>query len=273
MARAFQGIPFPRRAAKPRKLGLTMMIDWGLPLRIQRDLLSGAAGLIDMAKIAASIPGLLPEEMLRAKLAAYAESAVATSQGGLFAELAWKQGNLDVLLAEMSRLGFGGVEISDNLLDWTLDEKQEAIRRSKEGFGLKVLAEVGKKEGQLSDDQLVADIDACLEAGAAAVLLEAYELFSNGNVRKDAIAAIARRFPMECLLFELPVVVLPGVTREYKHRVLGWLVREFGTDVNLANVEWDELWLTEATRLGAAGDTSHPQGAYRLAGMSGDAPR
>ena len=69
-------------------------------------------------------------------------------------------------------------------------------------------------------------------------------------------------------MFELPVVVLPDVTRDYKHRVCAWLVKQFGTEVNLANVEWDEVYITEIIRRGMAGDTSHPQGAYRLAGMS-----
>jgi phosphosulfolactate synthase len=45
------------------------------------------------------------------------------------------------------------------------------------------------------------------------------------------------------------------------------MVSQFGTEVNLANVEWDEVYFTEITRRGASGETSHPQGAYRLAGM------
>jgi phosphosulfolactate synthase len=44
-------------------------------------------------------------------------------------------------------------------------------------------------------------------------------------------------------------------------------VKRFGTEVNLANVEWDEIYITEIVRRGMAGDTSHPQGAYRLAGI------
>jgi phosphosulfolactate synthase len=62
-------------------------------------------------------------------------------------------------------------------------------------------------------------------------------------------------------------VVLPDVTRDYKHRICAWLVKQFGTEVNLANVEWDEIYITEIVRRGMAGDTSHPQGAYRLAGI------
>ena len=49
----------------------------------------------------------------------------------------------------------------------------------------------------------------------------------------------------EKIIYELPVVVLPGVSREFKHKVSSWMVAEFGRNVNLANVEWDEAWMTE----------------------------
>ena len=110
-------------------------------------------------------------------------------------------------------------------------------------------------------------IDDCLQAGAIGVYLEAYELFAQGQVRTALIEAIEKRFPRERIFYELPVVILPGVHREFKHRITVLLVKTLGTEVNLANVEWDELYITEMVRRGMAGDTSHPQGAYRLAGF------
>ncbi len=130
-----------------------------------------------------------------------------------------------------------------------------------------VMGEVGRKEGSLSGDELIADVENCLEAGAALVLLEAHELF-HGEIRQDVIDALTLRVPKEKLMFELPVVVLPDVTRDYKHRVCAWLVQHFGTEVNLANIEWDEIYFTEIARRGMGGDTSHPDGAYRLAGIT-----
>ncbi len=37
---AFSQIPIPERQEKPRSMGLTMMIDWGLPLGLQKDCLA-----------------------------------------------------------------------------------------------------------------------------------------------------------------------------------------------------------------------------------------
>lgn len=263
---AFRQIPFPARSSKPRRHGRTMMIDWGLPPGHQRDVVRAAGLYIDHAKLAGSIPKVMPEVLLREKLSIYRSEGIPISSGGLFAELAWMQGNIDPFFAELQRLEFSAVEISDNLLEWTLTEKRACIRKAIEQYSLTVYGEVGKKEGGLNDDAVLADLDVCLDAGCDIVFLEAYELFHDGAIRSALIREIGRRFPMDKLLFELPVVVLPGISREFKHKVLTWLVREFGTEVNLANVEWDEIWLTEIVRRGAAGETSHPGGAYQLTG-------
>lgn len=270
-APGFASIPVPARQAKPRTRGISMMIDWGMGLERQRDTLESAGAYIDVAKVAATIPRVMPRDYLKRKLDLYRAHDVTTSIGGLFVELTWKQRTYGALLDEARALGFGAVEVSDNLLAFPPAEKARAIRRCVDA-GLKAYAEVGKKEGVLDDAAFVADIDTCLQAGAAAVFLEAYELFGHGEVRSALIAEITRRFPPERILYELPVTILPGVHREFKHRITAWLVRELGTEVNLANIEWDELYVTEMVRRGMAGDTSHPQGAYRLAGFEAGEP-
>ena len=263
---AFDQIPIPVRQEKPRTAGLTMMIDWGLPLGHQEDCLVSQGLYVDEAKIAGGIPRVMPAENLKKKIAAYSAYAVPCFPGGLFTELAIAQGNYDQFLKEAKAIGFGAIEVSDNLLELSPAQKKENIRRAIEEFDLEVMGEVGRKEGVLSGDDLIADVENCLDAGASLVLLEAHELF-HGEIRQDVIESLVKRVPLDKLMFELPVVVLPDVTRDYKHRICAWLVKQFGTEVNLANVEWDEIYITEIVRRGMAGDTSHPQGAYRLAGI------
>lgn len=263
---AFQQIPVPDRQGKPREKGITMMIDWGLNLRTQLDCLEAGGAYIDEAKIAAGIGRLMPLYYLRKKVSLYENDGILTFPGGLFAELAIAQGNFEKFLEGAKEVGFSAVEISDNLLELTSEKKKAAISLAVKEFGFKVMGEVGKKEGSVSGEEMIRDIEGCLQAGALKVLLEAHELFS-GEIKKDIIEMIAKRVPLDCIIFELPVLVLPGSSRDLKHRVLAWLVKEFGTEVNIANVEWDEIFITELVRRGMAGDTSHPQGAYRLAGM------
>jgi phosphosulfolactate synthase len=245
-----------------------MMIDWGLPLGLQKDCLNSYDLYIDEAKIAAGIPRVMPANHLKEKITAYNNHSIPCFPGGLFTELAIAQGNYDKFLEEAQATGFTAIEVSDNLLTLSPTDKAGYIRRAVNDFELAVMGEVGRKEGTLARDDLIADVENCLSAGAAMVLLEAHELF-HGDIRQDVIEALVKRVSLEKLMFELPVIVLPDVTRDYKHRICAWLVRQFGTEVNLANVEWDEIYVTEIIRRGMAGDTSHPQGAYRLAGITG----
>ena len=120
------GVELPARQAKPRTRGLTMMIDWGLPCGLQADVVATAGALIDMAKIAGSIADLMDEPVLREKLRLYREAGISTSQSGLFVELAVMQGRAEALFGNLARLGFDAIEISDNLLEWSLEDKKKA---------------------------------------------------------------------------------------------------------------------------------------------------
>jgi phosphosulfolactate synthase len=262
----FAGIPIPERPPKPRRKGLTMMIDWGLPLELQDDCLKAFGLYVDEAKIAAGIPRVMPFEYLKRKIERYAQEGIFSFPGGLFTELAIAQGNYDLFLSEAVAAGFRGIEVSDNLLRIEPRRKKAMISKAVNDFGLSVMGEVGRKEGGMSTQDLVADVENCLEAGASLVLLEAHELF-HGSIREEAFEALAGRVSFERVMFELPVTVLPDVTKAYKTKILFWLVKQFGTDVNLANVEWDEIYFTEISRRGMSGSASHPKGAYRLAGI------
>ena len=264
----FPNIPVPERPSKPRKKGLTMMIDWGLPLGLQKDCVEAQGMYVDEAKIAASIPRVMPESYLTRKIDAYKAEGIFTFPGGLFTELAIAQGNYEIFLKDAKDAGFSGIEVSDNLLKIDPRQKKAVISKAVKEYGLTVMGEVGRKEGSMTREELIADVENCLDAGASMVLLEAHELF-HGDIRQDVLEELIKKVPMERIMFELPVVVLPDVTKAYKIKVLFWMIKQFGTDVNLANVEWDEIYFTEITRIGASGTTSHPQGAYRLAGMEG----
>lgn len=262
----FKDFTVPARDAKPRTRGLSMMIDWGLGIERQKDTVLSAGHLIDFAKIATGIARFMPEDVLEAKLRHYADNGISTSPGGLFAEAALGTGEYSEFLTEAVRLGFSGVEVSDNLIELAPDAKAHAIELAA-SKGLTVFGEVGKKDAITDDDDFIADINNCLNAGSDYVFLEAAELFVEGTVREDLIKRINRECETEKLIYELPVELLPDVTRTQKHHVCVDLVREMGTNVNLANIEWDELYQTEIARCGFAGDTSHPEGVYARAGI------
>lgn len=264
---AFSSFPMPERQDKPRRSGLSMMIDWGMGAGRQADAIESAGHYIDFAKIAAGIARFLPRDVLVEKLALYASHDISTSPGGLFAEFALSSGRYEDFVSEVLAVGFTGIEVSDNLLDLAPKAKARAIAYARER-GLKVFGEVGKKDAVQDDDSFVADVANCIDAGADWVFLEAAELFIDRRPRLDLVQRLRNEFDSERLIYELPVVILPGVTRDFKHAMTAWMVREMGTEVNLANIEWDELYTTELVRRGFAGDTSHPDGAYARAGFT-----
>lgn len=108
---AFSAIPVPERQNKPRTRGLNMMIDWGMGLQRQADTLDSAGLYIDNAKIAASIPRVMPREVLERKLALYKQHGISPMIGGLFTELAYMQGNASKLFDEALAVGFGSLEV------------------------------------------------------------------------------------------------------------------------------------------------------------------
>jgi phosphosulfolactate synthase len=264
---AFSQIVVPERQEKPRSRGLTMMIDWGIPEAQQADIIAAQGHLIDKAKIAAGIPRFMPVDLLKRKLAAYRAAGISTANGGLFTELTLKQGTYDEMLSEMAELGFESVEVSENLEPLSASEKTNAVRHAKENYGLTVLGEVGRKEGEMTDDEIMADVETYLNAGASSVYLEAAEIFDGETAREALIRKLSNTFPAEALIFELPVNILPGITDAMKHKMASKMVSTLGTEVNLANVEHYEVYLLECLRRGLGGDTNHPGGAFRLAGI------
>ncbi|MEM7302895.1 MAG: phosphosulfolactate synthase [Pseudomonadota bacterium] len=245
---AFPDLSIPLRSNKPRTTGVTMMIDWGLPVGHQTDVVDTAGAYIDMAKIAGSISALMPEHTLKEKIRAYRDADIDTSPGGLLAEYAYLKGNLHPFFRNAIELGFSAVEISDNLINWDLATKRETIQIAINEYGLNVLGEVGRKDEAMSNDSVLRDIETCFEAGVSSVYVEAQELFGGEHIRSDLINSIVEEFSGLKIIYELPVVLLPGSSREFKHRVANWMVSEFGPEVNLANVEWDEVWVTEMIR-------------------------
>lgn len=77
----------PRRStAKPRRTGLSMVIDDGLPLPYARGVLEIAASYVDLIKIKTGTARLYPRADLVAKLAMYEEFGVQPFLGGQFHE-------------------------------------------------------------------------------------------------------------------------------------------------------------------------------------------
>jgi len=245
----FDKLVVASRPPKPRDRGLTMIADWGLPLGLQNGLLSVSAPHVDLAKIAVGIAALLPTDTLKAKIASYAENNILAFPGGQFLEYSVIHDNTEAYFEACTAAGFPCIEVSDNLLEIELDAKCALIEKAIRGHGLRVLGEVGKKEGLGATGDLAEDAARCLEAGAERVFLEAADFFS-GEVNEEALQSIVDRCGTDPLIFELPGPWIEGVTQSDVHKMTRWLIDHFGSEVNVANVSPDNVLKLEALRLG-----------------------
>jgi len=247
-------IPLPpeRSTEKPRRTGLTMMMDWGLPLGIQRDWMQLAGQYVDLAKIVVGTARLYEESTLLEKLALYQQYQVQPFLGGQFMEYVFRtQGmaGVEAFCVEARRLGIGAVEVSDNVVTLTDQQRFDIIRTAVE-HGLEVHGEVGSKSEQSSAEQLVAQAESCFNAGADVVLVEGAELLRNGQPDTQLIEGLRNGLDTGRVIFELSGSWVSGTHNTDVYKLKCFLVKTFGADVNLANVMPDAVWETEALRCG-----------------------
>lgn len=254
---AFVPLPDARSARKPRRRGLTMMIDAGLPLGYQRDLLAVAGAYVDLAKIKTGSARLYAEADLKKKLAQYRARKVKPFIGGQFHELVFAlQGEkaLPRFYKEARRVGFTTIEISDNVIPLSARQRDAQIRGAIEA-GLEVFGEVGSKERKSDVGALIGQAEACFAAGAALVLVEAAELVRDGRPDRRMIDRLRAGLDMSRVMIELPGPWISGVRACDIEDLKKMLIHEIGPDVNLANVKPEDLIDLEASRtgLGVAG--------------------
>ena len=255
-----ESIPFsfmnvPHRPGKPRDTGITMMIDWGMGIGRQRDILDISGAYIDIAKIAVGLSGITEERILMEKIKAYTDHQISAFIGGQFLEYGVYHQGLEIAkryFDEARRLGFQYVEVSDNNLDISPEDKCELIRMGSQDFGLKILGEVGSKTEISSPQAMVEGIKGCLAAGAWKVFVEGAEFTDkkDGTLLEDVIEGVTQGVDMKDIIFELPGHWISNVHACGIHDMQVFLVTRFGPEVNIANVAPDEIMMLETLRTG-----------------------
>lgn len=248
----FVPIDSRRSTHKPRRTGLSMVIDDGLPLGYAQDVLQIGAPYIDFMKIKTGSARLYPRVLLMDKLRLYKSAAIKPFLGGQFHEYVFAtQGEqaLPQLYEEALALGFTTIEISDNTVPLTPAQRHGQIAAAV-AAGLEVFGEVGSKETLSNPALLVEQARICFDAGSTLVLIEAAELMDNGQVRRDTLDVIKRGLPLDRIMIELPGPWIAGVRSCDIEEMKKIVFAEFGPDVNLANIDVRTLYDTELQRVG-----------------------
>ena len=242
-------LDLPARPPKPRRLGLTHVLDKGMTTPVLEALLVQAGDLIDVVKIGWGIGYVDPT--LKERVALCHSAGIVVSLGGTLLEVAVAQGRLAELRRWAEHLGLDAVEVSNGLRGLTREEKAALVRELADDFI--VLAEVGAKAGDVPvvAAQWLAEMEGDLAAGARWVIAEGREsgtvglYHANGSVREDLVGVLASSLGLEQVIFEAP-----------QKSQQAWFIRHLGPNANLGNIAPEELLPLETLRLGLRADTA-----------------
>jgi phosphosulfolactate synthase len=241
-------LDLPARPGKPRGVGLTHVLDKGMPAPQVEEALGSCSPYIDVWKFGWGTAYLDPH--VEAKLALLGEHGILGCVGGTLLEVAWAQHRVDEFLSWAAKVGFPCVEVSRGAAAMAPEEKYDLIGRAAADFT--VLSEVGPKSAaaQLPRREWAEEVSGDLQAGATWVLAEGRESGTvgiyddTGVVRDEIVAAMISAGGIERLVFEAPAKDQQA-----------WFIDRFGPNVNLANIAIGEVLGLETLRLGLRADT------------------
>ena len=163
-------LALPERTAKPRRAGITHVLDRGLSPLALESLLETAGEHIDLIKLGWGTAYVT--RGLRDKVAICREADVGISLGGTLMEIAFEQGRVEQYLEWLRELGIDHVEISNGSLPIAIETKRALISQLAGEFT--VIAEVGSKRSLASGAVHTELVEAILHAvGREVVIFEA----------------------------------------------------------------------------------------------------
>ncbi|HEU6446119.1 MAG TPA: phosphosulfolactate synthase [Gaiellaceae bacterium] len=238
----------PARSPKPRRSGLTHVIDKGLNLREIEGMFDTGGDYVDIVKLGWGTSYVTNN--LEKKIALYRSFDTPVVCGGTLFEAVYARDKLDEYKSWLTEQRFSHVEISDGAVDIPRERKLELIDEFARDFT--VLSEVGSKDAEVNFAPYlwVEWIKEELEAGSWKVITEAREggtagIFRpTGEMRTGLIDEIAHDIDIHDLIFEAPTKAAQA-----------WFVKHFGPEVNLGNIPPEEVIPLETLRLGLRADT------------------
>lgn len=239
----------PERSVKPRTRGLTSMIDFGPDTfgwtgeSGVRDLLDYAAPYIDFAKIYAMNALLVPEPTIKRVIGLYQDAGIRCYSGGILFEYACHTGSVPEMLHHLDGLGIGAIEISENYRTLQPAQRRDYIRMAQD-HGFHVIYEFGRKNptSAFSLDDLSQLVHEMNELSVEHVIIEQSEIDMIAKSAPDALAALPAQPWFSQVIVEADPYRFPQQHAQ--------LLKEFGPEVNLANITAGQCLRLEGLRRG-----------------------
>jgi phosphosulfolactate synthase len=238
----------PERPVKPRKAGVTMMMDKGMSIREVEDFLTTGGEYTDYAKLGFGTSYVMKN--IETKIKLYKEAGIKVYVGGTLFEAFIIRDKFDEYTKMVDHYKLDAVEVSDGSLLMEHDTKCEFIRKLSKHHT--VLSEVGSKEAGIitSPNKWISMMNEEIAAGSTHVIAEARESGTVGIYRPTGHAHVAlvnkiiAKVPKEKIIWETPL----------KSQQI-WFIKQLGANVNLGNIAPNEVIPLETLRIGLRGDT------------------
>jgi phosphosulfolactate synthase len=238
----------PERPAKPRKSGLTMVMDKGLSIREAEDFMSVGSSYTDYVKLGFGTALITPG--FEKKIKIYKNAGVIPYFGGTLFEAFVIRNMYREFVDFLEKNEIELVEVSDGSYDLDRNKKLDYISDLAKKFT--VISEVGSKKANViyTSEQWVSMMKSELEAGSVKVIAEARESGTTGIYNDDGsinniiIGAISEHVKLENVIWEAPLKSQQA-----------WFIKHFGANVNMGNIAPSEIIPLESLRLGLRGDT------------------
>lgn len=238
----------PKRTTRPRKDGVTMIMDKGLSLRQVEDMIDSSGDFIDFVKLGFGTSVLTKN--LAEKIKLYKDSNIKVYFGGTLFESFIVRGMFDEYQSFIDKYRLEAAEVSDGSIEIKHSQKCEYISKLAKNYT--VLSEVGSKEDGviIHPGMWIKMMSKELEAGSWKVIAEAREsgtvgiYRSSGHAHTALVNKITSHVKQENIIWEAP-----------KKDQQVWWIKQLGANVNLGNIAPEEALPLETLRLGLRGDT------------------
>lgn len=243
-----QILRIPKHTNKPRKSGITEVMDVGIPTDLLKSYLADHHEFIDYIKFGIGSAYVTPN--LSEKIKIIKDHNISVWFGGTLFEKFYSQDCYHQYIDYLKKYEIDCIEISTGTIDLDLDQRLTCVEQAKDEFT--IFSEVGSKDQKkvMPPSEWVNEIKELLKAGSDYVILEGRDSASagiynpDGHLKEGLLAEIIKEIDVNKIIFEAPV---PKAQIHFLNLL--------GTNVNLGNVKLQDVLLLESQRCALRSDT------------------
>lgn len=235
----------PQRFEKPRSDGFTMMTDMGLSVRQAENFAEASAPYTDFVKMAFGSSLLIPS--LESKLNIYQDVGITPIFGGTLFEVFAYRKIVDEYVNYLDKYGMDFVEISDGTIQIPHEEKISYIKQFQEDYEVISQATNFSTGGLIPFDKWIENSKKELDAGAKYIIAKESDklpIYGDEGLASFIAAKSPKGLNPNQLIWDAP-------TKDEQIE----LIKLFGNNVNICNVEPSGVISLETRRMGLHSST------------------